>query len=261
MVSVITGEAIVGVTKDMAMIDSSTNFKEDIFGLWLVAQHPQRRIVRSKSSSISQEKTISNTITENRWRIEWLARWILVGLSKRISSVSGPVGSKGKGKKPMVVKRVKRSSSEKSQFQPEPVISRPLSESPMIVTRRKEALEVGQSSGPNVEGMVSNVSNQVLVVDSQVPHILSVEMPVLSVLDNVGDRVVAKFVSIKPKPPNPVAGDVIVGETTMVLSIALAPKVSCAVDDVVLSMTDDDTSDDHGDCGGCCRSQSLPKKL
>ncbi|KAJ8763765.1 hypothetical protein K2173_003547 [Erythroxylum novogranatense] len=112
----------------------------------------------------------------------------------------------------------------------------------MVVPRRTEALEGGQSSGMKVEGMVSAVSHQILVVDSQVPRILSAEMPVLPVLNNIGHRGVATFVSIKPKPPDPVAGDVIVGETPMVLSVALAPKVSCVVNGVVLLVIGDDIS-------------------
>ncbi|KAJ8764811.1 hypothetical protein K2173_010276 [Erythroxylum novogranatense] len=102
----------------------------------------------------------------------------LVGPEKRIFSVSWPVGPRGKGKKPVVVKRVGRSGSEKGQFRIGPIISRPIYKDPMVVNRRKETLEVGQSSVPNVEGMVSDASDQILVVESRVPSISSAEMPV-----------------------------------------------------------------------------------
>ncbi|KAJ8899083.1 hypothetical protein K2173_010236 [Erythroxylum novogranatense] len=169
VVPMTTGEVTVGVAKDMAMIDSTSNSKEDIFSPWLVAQHPQRRRLYL---------TLSLEIGLNlyKWRIEWLARWIRA----RLGLARGFLVFVGQWSKSY----------------------RSVSEGPMVVTRRKEALEV--------------------------PRILLAEIPVLSVLDNVGDKVVANFVSIKPKPPDRIAGDV-----PMVLSAALAPKVSCGVNGVV----------------------------
>ncbi|KAJ8769811.1 hypothetical protein K2173_007671 [Erythroxylum novogranatense] len=71
----------------------------------------------------------------------------LVGPSNTISSVNKPVGPRGKGKKLVMVKGVGRSGSEKGQFQSRPIISRPISKGPMVVTRRKKALEVGKVLG------------------------------------------------------------------------------------------------------------------
>ncbi|KAJ8751644.1 hypothetical protein K2173_025802 [Erythroxylum novogranatense] len=163
-----------------------------------------------------KEKTVSNTITENWYESLQVENSVfikvdkgLVGPRKRISSVSGLVGPRGKGKKLVMVKGIGRFGSEKGQFQPGPTISRPIPEGPMIVNRRKEALEVGQSSGLNVEGIVSDALDQILIVESQVPSILSAKVPVLPMIDNVGGGVVAKFVLNEPKPPNPIAGDVI----------------------------------------------------
>ncbi|KAJ8760849.1 hypothetical protein K2173_021887 [Erythroxylum novogranatense] len=123
-----------------------------------------------------------------------------------------------------------------------------------VVNRRKEALEVGQSSGLNVKGTVSNASTQNLVMESQVPSILSADVLVLPVIDTVGSGVVAKFVLNEPKPPNPIAVDIIVRAKPLVIAEFLTTKVACAVKDVVLSKTDDDVSDDNEDCGGHYRS-------
>ncbi|KAJ8764445.1 hypothetical protein K2173_006185 [Erythroxylum novogranatense] len=89
-----------------------------------------------------------------------------VGPGKRISSVSGPVDPRDKGKKLVVVKEVRRSGSEKGQLRTGPVVNRPVSEDQMVLNRRKEALEVGQSSGSNIDSMVFDVSDQNLVVES-----------------------------------------------------------------------------------------------
>ncbi|KAJ8751123.1 hypothetical protein K2173_016304 [Erythroxylum novogranatense] len=104
--------------------------------------------------------------------------------------------------------------------------------------------------------MVSDASDQILVVESQVPSISSAKVPMLSVIDSVSGRLVAKFISNKPKPPSPIAGDFIVCEKPVVISEALANKVDCAVNGKVSSETDDDISDDNGDCGSRCRSRS-----
>ncbi|KAJ8763729.1 hypothetical protein K2173_003511 [Erythroxylum novogranatense] len=196
VVLVITGAKNVGVAKDMAMVDASSNSKEDIFGPWLVSQCKQRRIIRSKSSSVSQEKTISNTITGNRFESLQVEDSVVVkvdkgsvGLGKRISSVKGPVGLRDKGKKPGVVKGVGRSGREMGQFQTRPIV----------------------------------------------PSILSTKVSVLPVIDNVGGGVVAKFVLNEPKPPDPIASDIIVYEKPPVISETLAHKVACAMNDVVLS--------------------------
>ncbi|KAJ8748231.1 hypothetical protein K2173_000639 [Erythroxylum novogranatense] len=171
------------------------------------------------------EKIVSNTIAKNQVdSLQVEDRVVIkvdkgsVGPSKRISSASGPVGLRG----------------------------------PLVVTRSKATLEVGQSSRPNVEGMVSDISDHILIVDSHVPSFLALAMPVLPVLDNVSDGVMAKFVSLTPKPPDPITGDVIVGAEPMALTAALAHNVSYAVDGVGFSTTDEDISTYHSDYGGHC---------
>ncbi|KAJ8898606.1 hypothetical protein K2173_004219 [Erythroxylum novogranatense] len=95
---------------------------------------------------------------------------------------------------------------------------------------------------------------------SNVLSISSTKVPVLPVIDNVSGRVVAKFVSNEPKPPDLIASDVIVCKKPMVISKALANKVNYAMNEVVSLEIDDDISDDKGDCNGCYWSRSPPRK-
>ncbi|KAJ8759267.1 hypothetical protein K2173_006787 [Erythroxylum novogranatense] len=154
------------------------------------------------AKNMAMEKTVSNTITRNRFESLQVEDSIIIKVDKdsvrfgkRISSISRPMGPRDK------------------------------------------------------ESMVFDASDQILVVESQVPNISSTEVPVLPMIDNVGGGVVAIFFN-EPKPPDPIAGDIIVCEKPLVISKVLANKVDYAVNDVVLSETDDDISNDNGDCGG-----------